>query len=153
MEEEKPIPFGMMMKFNKTEKMKTELSSKQTTHESFMVEAGNVKQIVETQTGISDFDYKLAIYEMGLKFLEQIFPSDSPTYKKYFAYIESQKTYWKWFRSEWHLFEQDLIKFMLENKIPINYTVWQKEMDFICQNKKIENSFQNYIRIFLNDRI
>ena len=58
--------------------MGLEAKLKQTTHQRFIIEAWKVKEFVEEKTGISDFNYKLAIYEIGLNYLENIYPKDSP---------------------------------------------------------------------------
>ena len=131
--------------------MKTDIKTKKiTTHQKFRVSEKDAKAFVCQKLAISEYEYNLQQYEAGIRFLEYHFPSNDPFYLKYHIHHEKSKSFWNWFKNEWHMMEQDLVKFLLENKMTISHQIWIGDMNRISRLLEVEKSFNQFIKIFKN---
>ncbi len=126
---------------------------KPTTHERFRVSEQEAKKYICSKLGLSEYDYNLNQYETGLRFLDSYFPSSDEFYVKYYGKHERSKTFWNWFKNEWHIMEQDLVKHYIERDMKFTFKLWVDEMDHIYKIQKVENSFHQFIKIFDHGRI
>ena len=95
--------------------------------------------------------YNTAVYEIGLMFLDSIFPENDPDYEPTFKAISIQKAYWTWWRREWMVYQQELLEFVKIHDMDICYEFWREEMELMNDRKDIVNSFENYLKLFTNE--
>ena len=62
--------------------------------------------------------------------------------------MECQKHFWNWFKMEWHIYEQQLVQYFIDKNQKFDQEIWLKEMKFMIENRKVEQSFYQYQRLF-----
>lgn len=113
------------------------------------------RQMVELETketlinllSITQLDYNLLQFELGMQFLQNIFPEGDPAYTEYFKFHSCQKMYWKWFRNVWHLWQQDMVQFYNLHKKTFTYPDFVADMEDMIRHKNTHHSFNNYLKI------
>lgn len=101
-------------------------------------------------TKISDFYRKLMIYQAGMCFLHDQYPNSSEELTQSRAKFERSANFWKWFRSEWHLWEQDLLCYITENKVDLTEDMYWTEMIALIHCGQTTHGFSQFIKIFKN---
>jgi len=127
--------------------MKTQTTTKTITHiQKQRLEGEMVKDYVLKRLGISELVYNTMVYEFGMEFLDQL----NVVYYIEYAY---HKSFWKWWRAEWHIWQQDLVKFLLDKNKKITFEIFYEEMQVLAHDGQTELSFQNYLKIYKNGRM
>lgn len=101
--------------------------------------------------GIDLLQHNEFVFQCGLELLNDIFPEGSRIYGSYFMEHARNPMFWKWFRNEWYHWQKSLNEFMAEHKVPMNYDYWIVEMRAICFDKITQNSFETYLKLYIDD--
>lgn len=91
---------------------------------------------------VSEFDYKLKIFDLGIQFLQELFTEDEHWFQE-FSY---SKNYWNWWLFEWKHQEDNMIKIMDHHHMKIDRGKWNEWMEEMIHSKSTEHGFQNYIK-------
>ncbi len=127
--------------------MKTQTTTKQITHiQKQRLEGEMIKDYVMNHLGISELEYNTMVYDFGMEFLEQL----NVVYYIEYAY---HKSFWKWWRAEWHIWQQDLVKFLIENDYELTLELFRLEMNVLSHEELTNRSFENYLKIYKNGRM
>lgn len=106
--------------------------------------ASNQAFILKT-VNLSELEYYKRVYETGIFFLELQFPSDFD-YQQKFA---TDKLYWKWWKTEWKLYEDKMIKDFNRTDYEIKWEMWIFKTVHLSVHSKTANSFHNNFSIIL----
>lgn len=126
--------------------MKTQTTTKQITHiQKQRLEGEMIKDYVMNHLGISELEYNTMVYDFGMEFLEQL----NVVYYIEYAY---HKSFWKWWRAEWHIWQKDLVKFLIENDYELTLELFRLEMNVLSHEELTNRSFENYLKIYKHDK-
>lgn len=127
--------------------MKTQTTTKQITHiQKQRLEGEMVKEFVMNTLNLSVLEYNTMVYEFGIEFLTQF-------NVEYYIEYAKHKSYWNWWRSEWHIWQKDLVKFLFENDYDITLELFHQEMNVLSHEYCTERSFYEYLKIYKNGRM
>jgi hypothetical protein len=147
-----PLLFGKKAQWiigkTKINNMKTQTTTKPITHiQKQRLEGEMIKDYVINHLGISELEYNTLVFELGMEFLEQL---------NVIYYIENayKKSYWMWWKSEWHIWQQDLVKYIIEHDVQnFDYGLYFEEMRVLAHDGNTELSFETYLKIYKNGRM
>jgi len=109
---------------------------------------GSNRQSIEQVIGLSTMEYNEFQFEMGIGFLERLFPRNTE-YEKYFQLYSQDKSFWKWFRAEFSIWEDDYLRFTEKHKK--ERTMEAFRLDILRNNvqQRMESCFQHqYLKYF-----
>lgn len=91
-------------------KTNTQTTTKKQSHISLKrIEGEMTNEWMMEKLELSTLEYNTIKYNLGLEFLNEIHPEDSPIYQKHFKDISTTASFWKWWRCEFDLEVQDCI--------------------------------------------
>lgn len=129
-------------------KANTQTTTKQAHIQRQRVEGAQVKAFIKKELNLSELHYNTMQYELGLLFLQEIFPIENAIYYKYHIYHERQKTFWLWWKAQWHIYLQDYVKFIIEHDVNIDYGMFEEEMMQLVHESMTETSFYTYLKLY-----
>ncbi len=105
------------------------------------------RQYIQHAVGLSDYNYNLLIYETGMLFLNQLYPEGTSFYK-WLSIHERSPSFWKWWKAEWHKWEDEFLQQLEDNKvITFSPAFYGRRIVSMTNEKHIESSYQhNYLK-------
>lgn len=101
--------------------------------------------------GIDLLQHNEFVFQCGIDFLNDIFPENDPIYVPFFQDHSRNSFFWKWFRNEWYHWQKSLNEFMVFHKVPLTFDYWTIEMRAIAFDKITHNSFETYLKFYINE--
>ncbi|HRO75596.1 MAG TPA: hypothetical protein PLP27_05570 [Crocinitomicaceae bacterium] len=101
------------------------------------------RQSIETAIGFSTFAYNSFQFESGCQFLEERFPHGTE-YAKYFELYSQSQAFWKWWKAEWSVWEDDLVSYAKTHQIKLNLGFYKMDFNHTRTQKRFESSFHNH---------
>lgn len=98
---------------------------------------------VQVEFGYSEEEYYGLIYELGVEFIQEIFPSS----QKAQACFLYDKTFWSWWRLTFFNWEKELINFFHEYQEESTRAIYELEMQVLAHDSSTESKFQNILKI------
>ena len=95
----------------------------------------NNQQQIMILCKIEEQDYLELKFETAMQFLEQLFPQYNSLVQRH----ATSSFYWKWWRSEWSLWEDQLLRDLPQ----IDAQEYYQELGFLIHDGMVENSFRN----------
>jgi hypothetical protein len=124
--------------------MKTQTTTKPITHiQKQRLEGEMIKDYVMEHLDLSVLEYNTLVYDFGIEFLQQL-------NVVYYIEIAYNKSFWKWWRAEWHIWQQDLMNFLFENDYELTLELFRSEMNVLSHEELTNRSFENYLKLFKN---
>lgn len=105
--------------------------------------------MIQGLTKQSEIEYNHNQYQIGMKFLYELFTEDSEWIKIY----ERDKFFWNWWRSEWDLWQSKLVRYYRIERIKPSLESWLREMEVLAYDGETEYGFQNYLKTIKNVNI
>jgi len=104
---------------------------------------------MQSLIGLTEDEYKMEFFEYGMKFLEEFYERKWLIIRA----ISSDRTYWKWWTTEWNRFELELLDFIDEHEPIVTRKFWSDEMDSLVGDYLTEQGFYNHLKLFKDVRI
>lgn len=117
--------------------MKETIISKQRTKFAFN------RQSIEKAIGLSTLEYNNVQFERGIAFLEERFPRHTE-YDKYFVLYSRSKAFWKWWTTEWAIWEDDLVAYINTHNINLKVDFYVSDFKATRTQQRLESSFHNH---------
>lgn len=100
------------------------------------------ENFIKEKFELDQYEYNLKFFDFGVLFLDEFFEH------KIVSHITQQTSFWKWWRSEWMLWEIDLIQFINQSSEPFELKDWIDELYNLCGDPKTVQSFHLYLKCF-----
>jgi hypothetical protein len=84
-----------------------------------------------------------------MKFLETLY---QPNWELICTY-STDRNYWRWWLSEFNIWEDELLADTREHGLPLNYDFWLEDQQALIEDSVTHKGFINYLKIFRNVRI
>lgn len=116
---------------------------KHSTHIGLLRElfASNQRFILQA-ANLNLLEYRHLIFESGVRFLEEIYPRDTP-FNEYYLFISRDKDFWNWWNYQWQRYQHDYIEYLKDSETPFNADKYINEMLLISHAPSIEYCFHN----------
>lgn len=111
-------------------------------------EGCGTQQVIREKLNLSDFDYGNIVFEAGLSFLEDLYDEDT---KEFCKQMQQNTMFWKWWKSEWALWEQAFMSFGMNSAVTVKfYAQWIKAASdgSICMS-----SYAQLLKILRDERV
>lgn len=105
-------------------------------------EGAHNRDFVQNITQLSDLDYNSNIYNTGIEFLEQSYGMGS----EFFKFFERMPLFWKWWRQEYFLWEQDLIR-ACSDDLCFDRQFYIDEMRVLSHDRRTDYSFNTFLKM------
>lgn len=100
--------------------------------------------LVQYYFKISEIEYKQLVYDLGLKFLNEVYQDD----QEMISILERSIFYWKWWKAEFLVWENVGIEYMQSNKIDGDKNYYTYIMDNLTTHSETFQGFENFIKIY-----
>ena len=102
------------------------------------------RAFIQKAIDLSDLEYNAMELETGCLFLEQLFSKNLNKTKLYKEHAY-QSGFWNWWHQQWKNWDDQLIKFLIQQKVELTLNFWSYEMQQMIQDRYIKISFDaNY---------
>jgi len=105
------------------------------------------RAFVQRSLSMSEETYNTNVFEMGIVFLNEIYPENDKIYLPLFIDASRSIVFWKWWKAEWHIWEQDLLKFLSDHHVEMMHDMWYQEMLQMAHDDATELSFYNFLKM------
>jgi hypothetical protein len=108
-----------------------------------------VEAIIQESTGLSDFEYRMFIYESGIAFLEIMEGKEG----EYFKILESKRSFWNWWTTKWYsrdvaFLRSELPKYKAYKPTYVEpaYKAWH-DLTLLRKKTTIEGSYYHFVQL------
>lgn len=106
------------------------------------------KEFVQLITNLSDLEYNTKIYETGIEFLQESYGFNS----EFFRFFERLPLFWKWWRQEYFMWEQDLIR-ACGDDLSFDRQFYLDEMRIVAHDRRTDQSFNGFLKMIKHVRL
>lgn len=129
------------MKQQALTKQKTTKTKEQKALQKYASNQAYILQVVN----LNKFEYYNFVFELGCKFLEDIYPPNTQ-YHKFYTKISRDKMFWSWWRVEFYNWQAELIDLIQHHNIKLTHKIFIEEMEVLHADGRTE---ANYYNIYL----
>ncbi|MAX81723.1 MAG: hypothetical protein CL843_16295 [Crocinitomicaceae bacterium] len=120
--------------------MKNKITWKPTQIQELRSKYSSNQQRILRVTGLSEEDYFWKIVEIGCQLLHELYPKEEG-YENYYESIAYSSDYWKWFKYEWKVFENNIIEGYAED---LCLEVWLNEVEVLPTSDELEHCYNTF---------
>src|SRR5690554_820032 len=95
---------------------------------------------------MTELEYTEFIFNMGCKFIENVFPHSKESQIQYLY----EPLYWAWWRNIYFMWELEFLYFIFEHQLPADKRDYLSEMEVVAHDGLTEHKFQNLLKIKSN---
>lgn len=115
------------------------------THISMVRTEGIITRLHVMQVlGLDDLQYGQIVHESGMAFLEDMYSDFEP---KWIDKLSTLKAFWTWWKSEWLLWEQELLQKLAGAEHKLTIESYKEHMTVTGESMMTLNSFGNFLKI------
>lgn len=128
--------------------MKT--GTKKTTHiEMRRLEGEFNRQFIQQAAELSELEYNTLVLDFGLEFLTETYGIDSEEYVRF----SRMPFFWKWWKQEYFLWEQDLLKHCADAQFVPDAGFYKDEMRVLAHDRLTDHSFVQFLKACRNVKL
>jgi len=128
--------------------MKT--ATKKITHiETRRLEGEFNKQFIQEATEMTEMEYNEFLFNVGIEFLKETYGEGQPEFIRF----SRMPFFWKWWRQEYFLWEQDLLKHCSDCQLVPTVEFYKCEMRVLAHDRVTDQAYVQFLKACKNVKL
>lgn len=100
------------------------------------------RQFIQEATELSELEYNTLLFNIGTEFLTETYGEAQPEYIRF----SRMPFFWKWWRQEYFLWEQELLKHCADCQFVPTMEFYEQEMRVLAHDRVTDMSFVQFLK-------